>query len=349
MAQKSFYRIVVGGQDISSLLAPILISLTVSDKSGTSSDTCQIEIDDTDGRTVMPETGAEISVELGHQGGQSAEVFKGKVDEVRSKGAAGNGRTLTISAKGVDTKSKAKEPQTRHMDNKTLEDALKEAGQAAGVTDIRVDQQLRSIMRPYWSLDAESFIHFGERIAREVGGLFKVSGNRAVMARRNSGQSPSGQPLPTITAAWGDNLMDWDITPQVGRAQYRETRARWFNRQAARWEDVRVQVPTEGGQAQSTSRHTHANRDDAQRQANNDSATADRNKGGGSCTIVGNIAARPEGTCQVVGARPGIDGSYRIEGVEHSLSASSGFVTKLELKQPSGGAGKDSRRRSGGG
>jgi len=254
---------------------------------------------------------------------------------------------MTISAKSADSKGKAKQPQSRHMDNKTLEEALREAGQDAGITDIRVDQQLRSIRRDWWGLDAESFINFGERIAREVGGTFKIRGNSAVMARRNSGQTAGGQALSSVTAMGGVNLIDWDISPKLGRNTYRETTARFYDRQAGRWRDVRVQVPTEGGQAQSTSRHTAASEDQARGQANNDSAKADRNKGGGSVTINGNVAAKPEGTCIVIGARPGIDGAYRIESVEHSVSASGGFTTKLELKQPQGGAGTD-RRGSGG-
>ena len=349
MAETSFFRVVVGGQDISKVLDPILMSLTVTDKSGTSSDTCQIELDDTGGVIVMPDTGAEVSVTLGWEGGASDEVFRGKVDEVKSRGSRGSGLTLSISAKGVDTNSKAKQPQTRSMDNKTVEEALRETGQAAGITDIRVDQQLRSIRRDFWGLDAESFIHFGERIAREIGGTFKISGNRAVLARRNSGQSPSGQPLPTVTAARGDNLIDWEISPKLGRARYRETMARWYDRDDAQWRDIRVQVPIEGAQASATRRHAAPNRDEAQRNAESDSADADKNKGGGRVTINGNVAAKPEGTCIVAGTRPGIDGSYRIEGVEHSFSRSGGFTTRLDLKQPSGAAGKDGRGSRAGG
>jgi len=53
--------------------------------------------------------------------------------------------------------------------------------------------------------------------------------------------------------------------------------------------------------------------------------------------------AQPEGTCIVAGVRPGIDGAYKIEGVDHTLSRSAGFETKLELKHPDGAAGSDSR------
>ena len=342
MARRALYVVNINGNDISSLLSPILISLSTTDKEGTSSDTCEIEIDDTDGRIVMPEKKAKITILIGWFGGAVSEVFRGEVDEVRSRGDRGSGRKITISGKGMDTTGKAKQRQTRHMDNMNLQAALRKAGETAGITDIRVDPQLASIMRPYWHMDAESFLHFGQRIANEVGGTFKISDNRAIMARRGSGQSVTGQTLPSVTAKWGDNLISWDITPSMGRPRYKEVRGRYYDRAAATWRNVQVQVPDEGAEASTTRRHTSANQDEAQRAAQNDATDANKNKGGGSVSIDGNVTARAGGTCIVEGARPGVDGSYKIESVEHSIDRSGGFVTKLTLKQPE--TKKDNRR-----
>ena len=55
-------------------------------------------------------------------------------------------------------------------------------------------------------------------------------------------------------------------------------------------------------------------------------------------TIEGDTGAIPDGLCIVTGARPGVDGSWRIESVTHSYSRGGGFVTQLSLKQP-GSAG----------
>ncbi|RYB05729.1 hypothetical protein [Lichenibacterium ramalinae] len=45
----------------------------------------------------------------------------------------------------------------------------------------------------------------------------------------------------------------------------------------------------------------------------------------------------------VSGIRDGVDGTYLISGVTHSLSRHSGFITHLELERPAGAAGTDSR------
>jgi phage protein D len=78
-------------------------------------------------------------------------------------------------------------------------------------------------------------------------------------------------------------------------------------------------------------------------QVYNGKEASDRNKGEGSVVIDGDSGATPEGLCIVVGARPGIDGAYRIDTVDHELSRDSGFTTTLSLKQPQGSAGTDTR------
>ena len=76
-------------------------------------------------------------------------------------------------------------------------------------------------------------------------------------------------------------------------------------------------------------------------QGTSDAATTARDAGEGTVVIEGNTAAVPDGLCTVSGTRSGVDGSYRIEAVTHTLTRAGGFVTTLELKQPQQGAGTD--------
>ena len=333
MSKRAVFMVTVAGTNITTTLLPVLISLTVSDKVGTHSDTASLEVDDTDGRVVLPQIGAPVVVALGWEGEGVRVVFTGTVDEVRSSGSRGSGRTLSITAKGMDTTKKPKEGQQRHFDESTVEDILKKAGQTAGVTEIEVDPSLVLISRKYFEMRDESFIHMGERLAREIGGNFRIQGTKASMSKRG------GTYTSAVVAAGGRNLHGWDISPALGRAQYSKVRSRWYDPKKAEWQETE-----EGTSLPVDARHDHRyakpDEGEARQQTASDGATSERDAGEGNVTIEGDTAAIPDGLCIVTGTRPGIDGPWRIESVTHSYSRGGGFVTQLSLKQPgSGGTG----------
>lgn len=334
MSKRAVFMVTVAGANITTTLMPVLISLTVSDKVGTHSDTASLEIDDTQGRIVLPQIGAPVIVALGWEGEGVRVVFTGTVDEVRSSGSRGSGRTLSVTAKGMDTTGKPKEGQQRHFDDSTVENILSQAGKTSGITSIEVDPDLKSITRKYFEMRDESFIHMGERLAREIGGNFRIQGTRAIMSKRG------GSYTSAVVAASGRNLHGWDISPALGRAQYSSLRARWYDPAQAQWQETE-----EGTSLTVDARHDHryakSDEAEAQQQTASDRATSERDAGEGSVTIEGDTAAIPDGLCILIGARPGVDGPYRIESVTHSYSRGGGFVTQLSLKRPgSGGAGE---------
>lgn len=345
MAKKAVFAVSVDGNDISADLTPVLISLKTEDKAGTVSDSCNIKVDDKDGQVAMPKVGALMSVSLGWSGGAVVEVFNGKVDSVKSTGGRG-GRTLAISAKGLDTNSKAKEPRQKHHDKGKLPDVLKSFGADSDVSDVKVDQDFQGIERDYWAMDGESFIAFGQRIADEIGGTFRVRAGKAVLAKRGSGRSPGGQTMPTVTATWGVNLHSWDIAPQIGRPKSKKVKARFYDPKKATYTDVEADVTDDSDPAPVAThvrRHTVADKDEAASANSSDKSAAESNTASGSVVMEGDVTAHPEGECVVSGARPGIDGAYRIEGVSHSYDRS-GFSTTLELNNKPGGVKKDSRK-----
>lgn len=341
MARRAVYWIVIGGTNVSSAFADLLLSIRVSDKVGTTSDTCSITLDDTNARVIFPQSGDPVQVYLGWEEEGVDLVFEGTIDEVRARGSKGSGRVVEISAKGFDTKGKGKEHKQKHWDDKSVKDILTDAGKSAGVSEVVVDKELGAIVRKYEAQNDESFIHFGQRLAKEIGGQFKIVGKRAILTKVGAGTSASGQPLPTVSAVWGVNLHDYDITPVIGRARHKKTRARWYDRKEGKWKEEEVEVDDDGAEATTTDRHTSPSSEEAKRRADGAAKRSKKEKGEGSVTIEGNTSAQPEGTC-IVSARPGIDGPYKIDSVDHEYSRS-GFITKLSLKQPDGSAGTDSR------
>ena len=335
--QRAIFEVSVAGTDITTKLAPIFTSLTITDNAGTHSDTASLELDDSGGVLILPKPKAPIKISLGWYGGTIREVFRGTVDGVTSTGNRGGGRTLSIQAKGIDSAGRAKEVQQRHFDNETVQGVLRQAGEAAGIAGIEVDPDLANITLPYIEM-GESFIHFGQRLARELGGLFRVKGDTAYLAKRAKVYAPS------VTAAWGINLHSWNMTPAIGRMMHKRARARAYDADEGR--EVTVEsddTTTEGAEATFDRRERQADRDSAQRAADGDAATAEEQAGGGSVVIEGTTEAVPDGVCILTGARAGIDGKYRIKTVTHTLTRHGGWTTSLDLSQPQDGAGSDER------
>ena len=336
MSKRALFNVTVAGTNITTTLMPVLLGLQVSDKVGTHTDSADLQIDDTDGRIVLPQIGASVSIALGWDSEGLRVVFEGTVDEVKSSGTRSAGRRLRITAKGMDTTGRAKEGQQLHWDGATVETILREAATHADISQIEVDPALRNLTRGYFEMRDESLIAMGERLAREIGGNFRVTGGRIVLSKRNADYATA------IAATWGQNLHSWDIAPSLGRPQFGTVRGRWYDVAAGAWQVVEratgVDVPSIYAD-----RFARAGEPETTQQGESDAATTARDAGEGTVVIEGNTAAVPDGLCIVSGTRPGVDGSYRIEAVTHTLTRAGGFVTTLELKQPQQGAGADVR------
>ncbi|MGB3027307.1 phage late control D family protein [Paradevosia shaoguanensis] len=339
------FRVLIGGRDVTDRWRPLLKSLAVNKAAGQSADSLEATLADPEGRTVMPSNGEDARVELGHLDTGVGLVFLGTVTDVRSRGAKGSGCEISIAASSVDHKSKVKEPALRSAADKTLADVAHEWGGKVGL-DVTVIGDLAGTFRPYWIMQHESFMAWGQRTARELGATFKIVGKRAFFSPRNEGLSVSGQPLTKVLAECGEgkNLLTWDVAPILARPRYATVRQRHYDIDQAKWVENQVTLDDlEGVLADLRPALASANATNADQAAKAASKQIDRGKGQGTVTIIGDHAAEPEAECEIKGARPGVDGVYRIDSVSHSLSKGVGFITSLTLRQPKGGAGKDTR------
>jgi uncharacterized protein len=327
---RSLYSITVGGQNITSIVSPRLIDLTVTDKAGTHSDTASITIDDTNGTVRLPRVGDPVMISLGSTGSGFDLVFEGTVDEVKAKGDRGSGRTVCVTAKGLDTTQKAKEPQKQHFDEQTIQSILNTAGGQCGIS-VQCLDGLGGLKRKYLEMRDESFIHLGERIAREVGGNFRIKGKTAILKKRNTPGEGS------VVAAWGVNLHSYDISPRLGRPQFNQTLSRWYDKEEAEWKEKQVGTSVRDGKAKYAARYVAPDEDEATQRCESDKATTERDQAEGTVTIELNPNAKPDGICIVATGKPGCDGSYLIESVSHRISRGSGGSTTLDLKYLSGG------------
>lgn len=338
---KRRYTVLVGGVDVTSRLAPRLLKLSVKRCAGKATDSADIELANPNGSVFMPQERAPIDILL-----DGVWVFTGFVAEVSCSIDKDGGRKMKINASSVDHGGKAKTPSLRHKDKANLAAVAQEFGGKAGL-QVTVMGEAAQIERDYWLQQNESFVSWGQRIARETGCTFKVIGDRAFIAPRNEGFSASGKPLTTIPAAWGANLLSADVTPIVSRPKYKNVKVSYYDTAKARRVEVDVASGVTDVDSILRTVLSAANEDHAKQKAKSLGKESAREQGQGNAKIVGDPRAEPEALCELSGVAPGADGTYRIDAVTHEVDSKGGFETTLDLRQPQGSAGKDKRKPKG--
>ncbi|MBB4041998.1 hypothetical protein GGR34_003683 [Microvirga flocculans] len=336
----------IGGKPIPSEIFSQVLSIKVKDAPGRKSDTAELVLNDQDDQFAFPRRGESLEVTLWRDEVPGAVTFEGVIDNPRSRGSRGGGQDLIVPAKAADMRGGLKVRKEKHLDDATFEKAARAF--APDGFSIAIDGDLGQIRRDYWYLGRESYLHWAQRTADELGATFKVVGKTAVFVPMNAGKSASGKPLQIVKATRPGNIVNWDLGPDDGRHEYEEFDATYYDPADAKWkmQDGRVRVMGQG--TASTSRFSAPDQETAQRFAEGLKRKRDREKGGGTLTIDGDPAAQAEALCEV-SIRAGISGTYLIGNVEHQWTRGQGFLSQLELKRPGKGTGKDDRDPSGGG
>jgi uncharacterized protein len=367
VVEETQFFVTVDGKDVSNRFASRLISLTITDNSGETADTCRFCLDDKGSTIVMPKKGAPIKIMLGSLKGSPERVFDGLVDDVQSEGTRGGGMVLWIDGKSIDTEALAKVKRRKHWDNKTVGEAMKEAAKDAKM-ELTVADRIDKLKRTYIAQDNESSLHFIQRLARETGGTFKViGGSKGVVLDRNEGKTAGGGSGAEITVTIGQDVISWQVSPLITRPKFDNVTARWYDKKEAKYKEQKVEVPDKAGtdsgegaghgaggggggggttelpDVDDNVRNTRVDEEEADQVANAGAKESSRSKGAGHVIIDGNAKPKAEGKLTIKGARPGIDGTYVIDYVMHELSKGDGWTTTISVAKPDTGGGDDRR------
>ena len=102
------------------------------------------------------------------------------------------------------------------------------AGQVA-----QIHPQLASKMRDHWMQNNESHTQYMERMAEELGAIYKAVGNKSTMTI--PGQNPDGSSGATLYAHWGDNLIGMRASLYIARSTYEGTSSQSYDHEKAQW------------------------------------------------------------------------------------------------------------------
>ncbi|RYC10185.1 phage late control D family protein [Ciceribacter ferrooxidans] len=338
IARRAHFLVSVDGRAVTRNFLPILLSVSITKGTDQTADSVRFDLDDRGGTLRWPETGTPVHVELGREGG-AIRTFDGEVDTPSWALSRTGGAVLSVSARSVSLRGKAKQPAEKHWEKKPLSAILEEAGKEAGVT-MSVHGDFASVVPDWEAMDAESFISFGERLAREHGAIFRIEGSRGVFVPY--GSSVSGAGLSTITVTRERLISASGFSPVTDRPRIKQKVETYYDLDEAKRLAERY-ASGDSVEADDQTGFSAADKETAKRRAKAGSKKANRDKGSGSVTIDGDATGQPGGKAILSGLRAGVDGTYTITSVTDELSRSSGYTTALSLGEPSGSAGMDAR------
>ncbi|EKH2362097.1 TPA: phage late control D family protein [Escherichia coli] len=341
------FSISIEGRDITTVLDNRLMGLTLTDNRGFEADQLDLELDDADGKIVLPRRGAVITLALGWKGQPLFPKGAFTVDEIEHTGAPDR---LTIRARSADFRETLNTRREKSWHKTTVGEVVKE---------IAVRHKLKMALgkdlsdKPVEHIDQtnESDGSFLMRLARQYGAIASVKNGNLLFIRQGQGKSASGKPLPVITITRKDG--DSHRFTLADRGAYTGVMASWLHtRESAKKESTTVKrkrrtkkqkkepEAKQGDYLVGTDENvlvlnrTYANRSNAERAAKMQWERLQRGVASFSLQLAeGRADLYTEMPVKVSGFKQPIDDAeWTITTLTHTVSPDNGFTTSIELE-----------------
>ncbi len=307
-------EITIDGSPATSTLTSRLISCSVTDEEGISSDQVEIELND-DTPAQIPRIGAVIGVKMGYEGALSdMGEFIAQDIEVLIRPFQ-----MRIIGKSADLGGKSKTQRERHWDNITIGKLVAQIASENGLASA-VAPELASFTYPWIGQNGESDVAFLERLSRNHGAIFSIKARTIIFAVRGSGVSPLGSLLTSLvldplTVAPGSCRVSFSQ-----RARFLEVVAVWQDRAGGKRREVTVPCDPQG-EGTHTMDQPFGSEATAREGAKAKALELRRKAITFTAEIIGNPAARGGAPVIFQGMRPEIDGrKFIINSANHRFS-----------------------------
>lgn len=322
------FQIIADGTDVTTAIQSRFVSLTWHDERGAGSDSLSMIIDDRpeeDGSYIeMPRKGVELEVSLG-KNNKLTSVGKFIVDETNPSGFP---EILTIKAHAADMQAGLKEKKSRGFDNITVTDLMTTIAAEQGLVAKVASSLANEVITRIDQAD-ESDLHLLNRLARERGAVAKVAYGYLLFVPKGEAKSASGKVLPVVRLHRTDLTRCGAIL--ADREKYKQVTARWYDKANAK------EHPLHAGIGKPIFRIGRVFSDASSAQKAADARLKSLQAGTGSIDIetAGDTAMVSESEVVLSGMRPGLNGSWVCDSVDHTLAKNSGWkdAGKLERKK----------------
>lgn len=325
---RAAWRVTLDGADLTATLAPRLISLRLTEKSGEEADALEIVVQDTDAQFLPPRQGATLSLALGWSRGTGVPlglVNKGTftVDELTWSGPPDR---VTITAHSANFKGSFRTRKTRSWHATTL-------GQI--VAQIAADNALTPACHPDLAGQSvpaaeqhnKSDMQFIRDLGRQFDALATVKAGTLLFAPRATTTSISNRPLPMRTITRQQcSTASWR---RAAREKAHDgAQAQWHDQQAGRRKTVST-----GGTNPRRLKRVYPNEPAARAAAQAETTRLARASATMEVTLpYGDPAATPGTRITLSGFRPHIDkGVWKVTASTHDHGPN-GLTTRLSLE-----------------
>ncbi|EOT4021251.1 phage late control D family protein [Escherichia coli] len=341
------FSITIEGKDVTTVLDARLLSLTLTDNRGFEADQLDLELDDADGRIVLPRRGAVIQLALGWKGQPLFPKGAFTVDEIEHSGAPDR---LTIRARSADFRETLNTRREKSWHQITVGEVVKEIA-ARHKLKMALDKDLTDKALDHMDQTNESDASFLMRLARQYGAIASVKDGNLLFIRQGQGRTASGKPLPVISIE--RKAGDGHRFTLADRGAYTGVIASWLHtREPKKKETTRVKrrrkkttqskepEAKQGDYLVGTDENvlvlnrTYANRSNAERAAKMQWERLQRGVASFSLQLAeGRADLYTEMPVKVSGFKQPIDeAEWTITTLTHTVSPDNGFTTSLELE-----------------
>jgi phage protein D len=318
------FRLSVDGKDIARLISPRLMSLELTDNRGLEADQLSITLSDHDGLLEIPPKGAVVKLWLGWS--DTGLIDKGTytVDETEHSGAPDS---LSIRARSADLRGSLKTKRERSWSAVTLGKILTDIATAHDLTT-KIAPEVAARAVKHLDQANESDANILTRLGELHDAVITVKAGCLICLAAGSGKTASGVALPHITLTRSSG--DGHRFLQADRDSYDSVKAYYYDIGSTK----KQEAIAGGGEKVKELRHTYSDRDSALRAARSELNRLQRGSATLSFTLAkGRADLVPELTYSLRGVKSEIDAIVWHGGnVQHSLSASNGYTTSLELE-----------------
>jgi phage protein D len=319
------YRITLEGRDLSPLIAPDLISLSLSESRAEEADTLDIVLDDSRNTFAIPKRGANICVAIGWVGTPLVDKGTFTVDEVEHSGAPD---ILTIRARSASMTNAMNERREHSWHGQTLGSIVRAI---AGRHSLKaaVADALAAVAISHIDQTHESDMSFLTRLARRYDAVMNVKDLNLLFMPIGTGKSVSGKPLEVLELKRSSgNQHRYHIAQ---RESYSAVRAHYHSNGKAKRESVLV--GSEDYKAVKVLPEDYATEAEARAAAQAEYARAQRRQATMSYTLaLGRPELYPEMPVVVSGFKPEIESTpWLVKKATHTIGEG-GFTTALELE-----------------